>query len=187
MERGDNLSRHCPIWVKLKLGALPVRPSTRTWVPKKPCWSKASTDELGEYTDNLQSKLLALQIPASVWCVDPQCNDTGHCQERDTLVLDMLDCIVKTSHASLPVYGGRWVGGKNRGQGRPVPKWVEDVEPFRHESIYWGDVWKKEGRPSTGWLHATYIKKKAQYHYSVRRAKARGDQGKADNLLAAAL
>ena len=29
--------------------------------------------------------------------------------------------------------------------------------------------------------------KKAQYHYAVRRAKARGDQGKAENLLAAAL
>ena len=75
------------------------------------------------------------------------------------------------------------MGGKNR----PVPKLVEYVEPFRRESIYWGDVWKKEGRPSTGWLHATYIKKKAQYHYAVRRAKARWDQGKAENLLAAAL
>ena len=61
------------------------------------------------------------------------------------------------------------------------------MEPFRHESINWGDVWKKEGRPSTGWLHATYIKKKAQYHYAVRRAKAKADQHKAEKLLAAAL
>ena len=51
--------------------------------------------------------------------------------------LDMLDCIVKASHI-LPTYGGRWVGGKNRGQGRPVPKWPEEVEPFRQESMYWG-------------------------------------------------
>ena len=73
-----------------------------------------------------------------------------------------------------------------RGQGRPVPRWAVEVEPFRQESLYWGDVWKKEGRPSTGWLHATYIKKKSQYHY-VRRAKARSEQHKAENLLAAAL
>ena len=115
MERGDNLSRHCPIWVKLKLGALPVRPSSRTWVPKRPCWSKASSNELEEYTDTLQSKLLALQIPGSVWCADPHCSDNGHCNERDKLVLDMLDCIVKASHTSLPNYGGRWVGGGRTG------------------------------------------------------------------------
>ena len=102
-------------------------------------------------------------------------------------MLDMLDCIVKTSHNWLPTYGGRWVGGKKRGQGRPVPKWQADVEHFRQDSIYWGDVWKKEERPNTGWLHDTYMKKKSQYHYAVRRAKAKSDQHKAENLLAAAL
>ena len=65
--------------------------------------------------------------------------------------------------------------------------WVDEVEPFRAESIYWGDVWQKEGRPSTGWLHGIYIKKKAQYHYAVRKAMARCDKYKAENLLAAAL
>jgi hypothetical protein len=99
----------------------------------------------------------------------------------------MLDSLVKASHTSLPTYGGRWVGGKNKNQGRPVPKWMEDVDPFRQESIYWGDVWKKEGRPSTVWLHTTYIKKTSQYHYAVRRAQARSEQNKAENLLSAAL
>ena len=188
VERGDNISRHCPIWVKFRLGALPVRSTgSKSWVSKKPCWSKASTGEVDDFSANLQSKLLSLKVPDSVWCADPHCSDNGHCQDRDTLVLDMLDCVVKASHSSLPTYGGRWVGGKNKGQGRPVPRWPEDVEPFRQESIFWGDVWKKEGRPSSGWLHATYIKKKAQYHYAVRRAKAKADQHKAENLLAAAL
>ena len=81
-------------------------------------------------------------------------------------MLDMLDCVVKASHSSLPVYGGRWTGGKNKGHGKSIPGWAEDVEPIRQESIYWGDVWKKEGRPSNGWLHATYVKKKSQYHYA---------------------
>ena len=59
--------------------------------------------------------------------------------------------------------------------------------PIRQESIYWGDVWKKEGRPSTGWLHTTYVMKKSQYHYAVRRAKARSDRSMAEKLLVAAL
>ena len=56
IERGDNLSRHCPIWVRLRLGALPIRPSSkRIWVPKKPCWSKANTDEIDDYTGKLET------------------------------------------------------------------------------------------------------------------------------------
>ena len=149
--------------------------------------ARASTEDVGAYTADLESKLLSLQLPVSVWCADPHCTDSTHCEDRDGLVLDMLDAVVKACHTSLPTYGGRWVGGRNRRQGKAVPKWVEEVEPFRMESMYWGDVWKKEGRPSTGWLHDTYIKKRAQYHYAVRRAKARGDQHKAENLLAAAL
>ena len=105
VERGDNLSRHCPIWVKLQIGSLPVRPSaSRTWISKRPCWSKASTSEMDEYTAQLHSKLLSLQVPESVWCTDPHCSDTVHCQDRDELVLDMLDCVVKASHTSLPTW-----------------------------------------------------------------------------------
>ena len=187
VERGDNLSRHCPIWVKLRLGQLPLRNPTRTWAPRKPCWSKASSQDVDDYTASLQDKLLALQIPESAWCADPHCRSDHHCQDRDKLVLDMLDCVVKASHASLPVYGGRWTGGKKKGHGKPIPGWAEDVEPFRQESIYWGDVWKKEGRPSTGWLHATYVRKKSQYHYAVKKAKARSERYKAEKLLTAAL
>ena len=89
---------------------------------------------------------------------------------RDEFVLEILDSIVKSSYEAIPSHGGRWVGGKGRRQGLAVPGWVDEVEPFRLESRYWGDVWLKEGRPSTGWLHGLYTRKKAQYHYAVRRA-----------------
>ena len=36
VERGDNRSRHCPIWVELELGALPVKTKSRKWIPKRP-------------------------------------------------------------------------------------------------------------------------------------------------------
>ena len=187
VERGDNLSRHCPIWVKLQLGALPLRKAAKTWLPRKACWSKATINEVDTYTAALQSELLNLGMPQSIWCADPHCTDTTHCQERDTLVLDILDCIVRTGHSTIPQQGGRWVGGKNRKQGRPVPQWVEDVEPYRKASQYWGDVWRKEGRPCRGWLYDTYSHKRSQYHYAVRRAKSKADHMKAEKLLTAAL
>ena len=123
VERGDNLSRHNPIWVKLKLGQLPLRNPARTWATRKPCLSKASHDDVDNYTASLQDKLLALQVPDSAWCADPHCRNDHHCQERDKLVLGILDCVVKASHA----YGGRWTGGKKKGQGKPVPRSAEDV------------------------------------------------------------
>ena len=42
VQRGDNLSGHSPIWVKLRLGTLPVKQGAAAWVPNKPAWSKAT-------------------------------------------------------------------------------------------------------------------------------------------------
>ena len=179
--------RHCPIWVELRLGELPLRVEAKKWISKKPCWSKATEDDISSYTSDLQTRLLSLKLPDSVWCADPHCEDPAHTGDRDATVLDILDAVVKSTYETLPIYGGRWVGGKKRRQGMAVPGWAVEVEPFRADSIYWGDVWKKEGRPSTGWLHGLYIKKKAQYHYAVRRAMARASKSRAENLLAAAL
>ena len=130
----------------------------------------------------MQDKLQCASIPESLWCAYPHYAKYDHCQERDDLVLGILDLPL------LPTSSGcRWVGGKKKNQGKPVPGWLQDVEPYRKASIYWGEVWRKEGRPSTGWLHDTYSKSRSQYHYAARRAKARGDQVKAEKLLAAAL
>ena len=65
--------------------------------------------------------------------------------------------------------------------------WNAEIEPLRAASVYWGDIWKKEGRPNGGWLHGLYSRKRAQYHYAVRQAKARSDRSRAENLLANAL
>ena len=159
VERGDNMSRHCPIWVKFKLGTLPLKKESRSWIPKRTCWSKSTEEERVTYTADLQARLLSLNLPDTIWCADPHCQDTTHHQERDGLVLDILDNIVKSSYAALPTYGGRWVGGRGRRPGLAVPGWVEEVEPYRVQSRYWKDVRLKEGRPSTGWLHDLYTRK----------------------------
>ena len=187
IERGDNLSRHCPIWVKLRLGTLPLRKQSRIWVPKRIGWSKSTEAERFNYTSDLQARLLALKLPDTIWCADPHCRDPSHLQDRDGLVLDILEGIVQSSYDTLPTHGGRWVSGKGKRQGIAVPGWVAEVEPARLESIYWGDVWLKEGRPSTGWLHDLYCRKRAQYHYAVRKAKANSKKHRAENLLIAAL
>ena len=56
--------------------------------------------------------------------------------------------------------------------------------------MYWHRVWLKEGRPSQGWLHSTMVKKvkkRAQYHYAVRRLKRKSDLIKAGKLFEASM
>ena len=44
IHRGDNLSRHSPIFVKLNLGSLPIKSSLSQKTPIKPSWSKALSE-----------------------------------------------------------------------------------------------------------------------------------------------
>ena len=128
---------------------------------------------------------MSLDLPGSLHCSDVHCSNPFHQQECDTFVLDILESIVKSTYSVLPTFGGHWAGAKRNTQG--LPSWLNEVEPYRQQSRYWGAVWVKEGRPSTGWLHDIYCRKRAQYYYAVRKAKAKLNRIKAENLLGAAL
>ena len=55
------------------------------------------------------------------------------------------------------------------------------------ESRYWHRVWQREGRPNNGWLHSTIVKKRAEYHYAVRRLKKQADLVRSKKLFEASL
>ena len=188
VERGDNLSGHCPIWVSLRLGSLPLKKKAKSAIPKKPSWSKATKDDKLEFTMDLQSKLLEIHVPWSdLCCEDPHCQDQAHSVKRDSFMLDILLALVESSYTKLPLSGGGAGGGRGgAGRGRPIPGWAE-VDSYRRVARYWHGVWIKENRPSTGWLHSTMVKHRSQYHYAVRRAKGRVSKIKAEKLFEAAM
>ena len=187
IHRGDNLSRHSPIWVRLNLGSLPLRNTMKSTVPRKPSWPKASAENIEEYTSALEAKLKKLEISRGLLCTDPNCKEQQHTQDRDSLTLDILMAMIETSYNTLPMCGGRRVSSKVKSGCKAVPGWVEHVEPFRVESRYWHRVWLREGRPNNNWLHATMIKKRAGYHYAVRRLKKQADLVRAKKLFEASL
>ena len=187
IHRGDNLSRHSPIWVRLNLGSLPLRKNLKCEVPRKPSWPKASSENLEDYTSKLQSKLQKLEISKSLFCTNPNCTEQEHTQVRDSFTLDILMALIETTYTTLPMCGGRRVSDKVKSGCKAVPGWVENVEPFRIESRYWHRVWLREGRPNNNWLHATMVKKRAQYHYAVRRLRKQADLVRAKKLFEASL
>ena len=189
VERGDNRSRHCPVWLKLKLGSLPIRKPSPRWVPKRPAWGKASADQQLVYKNSLEEKLAQLQTQADqlqcLQCQDMHCKDSLHSEGRDSLMLDILTAIIEASHSSIPMYGGCWVGDKRPGVS--VPGWSREVKPFRDDSIYWGDLWKNAGRPNSGWLHQMYGEARKQYHHAVLRVRRKREEHQAEELLVAAM
>jgi hypothetical protein len=183
---GDNLSRHSPIFVKLKLGALPVKKSVASAAPRRPAWSRASQEDTAAYTEALQAKLQGLTVLDSLLCDNPSCDDKSHSADCDSLLLDVLCSMVETSYTTIPLSGGGKAGQGRTARGG-LPGWGEEVRPFQQESVYWHRVWLGEGRPSTGPVHDTMVRTRTQYHYAVRRCKRQSDETKARRLFEASL
>ena len=157
--------------MRLKLGTLPIKQGSSSWIPRKPSWSKATQDHVAQYTSDLEQRLLNLNVPLlALSCENPHCPDVGHSEQRDSFMLDILLALVECSYVTLPLAGGGGGGGHGgKGKAASKPGW-DSVEPFRRESLYWHGVWVKEKRPNTGWLHDTMTNWKRQFHYAVRRA-----------------
>ena len=192
VERGDNRSRHCPIWVRLKLGSLPIRKPSPKWVPNRVDWSKATSDQVCAYRAHLQISLEKIQAVAeqplcssSLQCDDIHCLVGDHSEARDSYVLDLLSAVIESSHLNMPTYGGSWFGSRRTGVS--VPGWSTVVKPFREESLYWGNIWKASGRQTEGWVFENYKEARRQYHYAVLRARRAQEHHQAEQLLAASM
>ena len=187
VHRGDNLSFHSPIWVKLRVGALPLKKRISASSEKKPSWSKASQEQIDSYTASLEARLKAVQAPHSLLCTDIHCKVKAHTEERDSLVLDILCAIVESSYSTLPLYGGKGAGRSDGSRGTAYPGWTEEVKPYQEESRYWHDVWVQEGRPRGTWLHRLMVQKRCKYHYAIRRVRGKADLTRAHKLFEASL
>ena len=187
LHRGDNLSRHSPILLKLDVGAIPTSQKTSSWLPRKPAWFKATMVDMENYKTDMQDRLQRMVVPDSLTCSDPLCRDESHTADRDNLVLDILCSVVESSHTTLPLSGGRRAtpaGSKSgkRSNGN-IPGWSEEVEPFRQEAIFWHSIWKSAGRPNNGDLYRWKNHTKNQYHYAVRKSKKQGNLTRANKLV----
>ena len=60
---GDNRSNHSPIVLKIQLPTVPEKEQVKTSVPNRPSWSKASSEDIDNYTQLLHDKLQDLSMP----------------------------------------------------------------------------------------------------------------------------
>ena len=172
IHRGDNLSRHSPIFLSLRLGELSRRPEfIQPPPPHMPAWGRSNEKELSSYTRTLNQQLLLVRCPGSLLnCRDPLCEDRAHNDNRDSVVLDILLAMVESSYSSCLPLTGR-AGGREKKDMKVTPGWSAEVEPYRQRSNYCYLTWLAGGRRSHGDLHRAKVDSHTQYQYSVRRVK----------------
>ena len=188
LHRADNLSRHSPILLSLRLGELPRRQAAaQPPPPRMPAWGRATEEEVASYTAALHQRLQAVQCPGSlVHCRDPLCTDPSHTQARDDMVLEIILSMVECSYTSgLPLTGRAGRGGRRHQE--IIPGWSSEVEPFRQRSSYCYRAWLAGGKPSHGRLHQDKLVAHVQFRYAVRRVRRANKLHQAKGLFEAAM
>ena len=181
---GDNLSRHSPIVIKVRLESLPARPKNPAQPQRRrPAWYKATERQKEEYKLLVEEKLRRLTRPNSLDCKDPDCTESGHSEARDSFALDMMGAVIEASIETLPKTGG----GRPDESGKPVscssiPGWTETVEPRRLDALQWHAIWQSAGRPNKGALHSIMANTRNKYHYAIRSVKRQEDAIRARRL-----
>ena len=107
IHRGDNLSRHSPILLKVKVSCIEAKTETPT--PQSfrvPVWESAREGEIFEYCEDLRNRLTNISCPSSLRaCKDILCQDKVHREECDSFVLDTLMSMIESSFKSIPLKG----------------------------------------------------------------------------------
>jgi hypothetical protein len=100
-------------------------------------------------------------------------------------VLDLMGAVIESSHATIPMVGGRQ--GAVRADSGAVPGWREEVAPFRDASIFWHSLWLSAGRPTAGQLFLTMKMTRNKYHHALRRVRNAANLIKAQKLFEASM
>jgi hypothetical protein len=128
-----------------------------------------------------EERLQKLVLPPCLQCRDATCKESRHSTARDGFVLDMMGCVIESSHATIPMTGGK----QGCSEERCIPGWKEEVEPLRQSALLWHSVWVSLGRPPVGQARMLMVRTRAKYHYGVRSVRLREAEIKKQRLLEA--
>ena len=66
---------------------------------------------------------------------------------------------------------------------KSIPRWNEDIEPYRKDDLFWHSVWLSAGRPLHMQLHRVMKRTRNVYHLHIRKNKRILDKIKKNKLL----
>ena len=176
-----NTSDHHPIYCTIQEKCLKAQskiPSSTE--PYKPSWKKATAEERETFHANLTENLT--NMPSTVSCCkNVHCDDANHLQSCDDRLVKLLECISHAATSSLP--GSTPKMEMNSGKKNLIPRWKEDIEPFREAAQFWHAVWLSAGKPQNTELHNLMKRTRNIYHFHIRKNKRMANTLKRNNIM----
>ena len=162
----ENMSDHSPVYCKFRMPSYEkIERGTTEKKRETPSWKKATDDEKLSFVSELEIRLNAIDIPASVLCCrDVKCDDRTHKIQVDDVMSQVLSALEETASESTPQVTG--CIKKQR-----IPEWKGDVAPVKDNAHFWHSVWVSAGKPLNNTLHTIMKKTRNQYHLVLRKKK----------------
>ena len=173
----DNASDHLAIQCTLSFDMEHVESApVPTAAPSaRPCWSKATQDQLREYGEALDERLLDIPIPFEAYeCGDAKC--INHSRDIDNFHDNIVRCLTNATNASIPV-------PRKQHSAKVTPGWNEFVENHFRNALFWYKLWVENGRPPDGILADIRRSTRARYHQARKKILKEKDIISSSNLI----
>ena len=157
---GNNLSDHSPITLNTTCSStiIPNKNTARHILE----WDKVTDIHLNNYKTLLDHYFSEFVIVNEIL----ECNNFNcrtHHEYISNKLEEFIDILKFCANSTIP---SKVCNGKKRIRG-----WNDFVAPYKEKSIFWNDVWKSAGRPSTGQLANLRRFSRNKYHWAVRKIK----------------
>ena len=128
----------------------------------------------------LQESLKSVEVPTHISvCQNVHCKNDSHNNECDDLLLSVMEKIKSATDECIP--------SPKRviqiGRKPPIPRWDEEVKPFKDNAYFWHSIWQSAGRPLNTELHRIMKKTRNLYHFQIRKNRKITDIIKKNTLL----
>ena len=173
--RGDNLSDHDPIQMKLRIPIARLQFKKRQ-VNTSVNWSKATNTQIDNYRGVQENLLKDIVIPFdAIQCSDLKCQCKNHINAINKYCKDIVDICLEASNVTIPVRNSSKTS-------KIIPGWNEHCESLRQASLFWHHMWIQCGRPHNGHIAEVMRRVRAKYHYSLRWVKSNEDRIRNEKL-----
>ena len=179
----DNTSDHNPIYLTLE-GVENNQTKTEE-LPKEGrtiiSWKRINKEAKDKYKCKLGEKLSNILIPNGILeCKNIKCKDEQHCNDLDILAANIFGSIQEVAETCIPEDKTKR-GAKTKE--KKVIGWLNHVEPFRQNCLFWDAIWKSCGKPINNEVHKIMKRTRNIYHYQLKKTRKAEDRLKRENML----
>ena len=143
---------------------------------RTPLWSKATTENITDFNNELGQLLSDITIPNdAVYCRDCKCNSVNHCQQLEQVTEDVMGAISVAVRNNIP--------HTKPSKSKAVPGWTDLVAPEKEAAQFWYAVWKSAGKPVNTQLDMVRRRTRNKYHQAIRKVKKHEDSIRKNKFL----